>query len=87
MLKLNNGKLFYAIKKIEDGSFAFTRSYNDDITIDKKMLCGGVFEVSAWFADTRNNIIKDLKACGFSEFDQLKAEHYTGLIKLENKGE
>tara|TARA_R110002012_G_scaffold152101_1_gene312041 strand:+ start:2293 stop:2535 length:243 start_codon:yes stop_codon:yes gene_type:complete len=80
MLKLNNDKLFYAVKQLDDKTFAFTRSYNDDITQDKKMLAGGVVEVSAWFNDTKNNIIKDLNSCGFSEFDQLKAKQYMGLI-------
>lgn len=79
MLKLNNGKLFYAVKQLKDKSFAFTRSYKDDITQDKKMLVGGVQEVSAWFNDTKKNIISDLKACGFSEFDQLKAKQYMGV--------
>jgi hypothetical protein len=79
MIKLNNGKLNYAIKQLSNKSFAFTRSYNDDITEDSKILAGGVVEVSAWFNDTKANIIRDLKACGFSEFDQLKAKTYMYL--------
>jgi hypothetical protein len=74
MLKLNTDKLHYAIKATDTG-FAYTRSYEDNITVDMKMPMPGV-SISAWFADNVANIIKDLKMCGFSEWDLYKAKNY-----------
>ena len=74
MLKLNTDKLHYAIKATDTG-FAYTRSYEDNITDDMKLLIPGV-NISAWLADSVNNIIKDLKSCGFSEWDLYKAKNY-----------
>ncbi len=80
MLKLNNEKLHYAIKGLSPiGSFAFTRSYEDNITSDMKMEIPGVGGISAWFNDSKENIIKDLKACGFSDFDILKAKAFMSI--------
>jgi len=74
MLKLNTDKLHYAIKAT-DTCFAYTRSYEDNITADMMMQIPGV-SISAWLADSVANIIKDLKMCGFSEWDLYKAKNY-----------
>jgi hypothetical protein len=74
MLKLNTDKLHYAIKATETG-FAYTRSYEDNIASDMALAIPGV-SVSAWFADSVANIIKDLKMCGFSDWDLYKAKNY-----------
>ncbi|MCP4326405.1 MAG: hypothetical protein GY787_32145 [Alteromonadales bacterium] len=74
MLKLNTDKLHYAIKATDTG-FAYTRSYEDNITSDMTLQVPGV-SVSAWLADSVANIIKDLKMCGFSEWDLYKAKNY-----------
>jgi len=74
MLKLNTDKLHYAIKATDTG-FAYTRSYEDNITADMTLPITGV-SVSAWLADSVANIIKDLKMCGFSEWDLYKAKNY-----------
>ena len=78
MLKLNNNALYYAIKPT-NGMFAYTRSTSGNITEDKKMLLSDGHSISAWFCETKSHIIKDLKMCGFSEFDQLKAKQYMGI--------
>jgi len=78
MLKLNTEKLHYAIKETETG-FAFTRSFQDNITSDMKLPVVGV-SVSAWFADSETSIIKDLKMCGFSDWDIYKAKKYMATI-------
>ncbi|MCP5005771.1 MAG: hypothetical protein GY941_17815 [Planctomycetes bacterium] len=74
MLKLNTDKLHYAIKATDTG-FAYTRSYEDNITADMTMQIPGV-SISAWLADSVTNIIRDLKMCGFSEWDLYKAKNY-----------
>ena len=74
MLKLNTDKLHYAIKATDTG-FAYTRSYEDNITADMMMQIPGV-SISAWLADSVANIIRDLKMCGFSEWDLYKAKNY-----------
>ncbi len=74
MLKLNTDKLHYAIKATDTG-FAYTRSYEDNITSDMTLPVPGVI-VSAWLADSVANIIKDLKMCGFSDWDLYKAKNY-----------
>ena len=74
MLKLNTDKLHYAIKEIDMG-FAYTRSFEDNITSDMELPVSNV-SVSAWFSDSVTNIIKDLKSCGFSEWDLYKAKNY-----------
>ena len=75
MLKLNTDKLHYAIKRTDNG-FAYTRSLSDDITLDSKIVVCDSHEVSAWFAESVTGIIKDLKLCGFTEWDIFKAENY-----------
>ena len=74
MLKLNTDKLHYAIKATENG-FAFTRSFKDNITSEMKLPIAGV-AISAWLIDSKVNIIKDLKRCGFSDWDIYKAKNY-----------
>ena len=74
MLRLNTDKLHYAIKATDNG-FAFTRSLQDNITNDMKLPIAGV-NVSAWLIDSAANIIKDLKRCGFNEWDVYKAKTY-----------
>jgi len=79
MLKLKTTKLFYAIKKTDDG-FAYTRSRNDDITEDKTIYSSSALcEISAWSLDTPSAILKDMKAIGLTEFDALKAKMYMGV--------
>lgn len=80
MLKLNSEKLHYAIKATKNG-FVFTRSYEDNITSDMTLPVPGV-NVSAWFADSVANIIKDLKMCGFSDWDLYKAEQYMSTYNI-----
>ncbi len=74
MLKLNTDKLHYAIKATDTG-FAYTRSYEDNIASDMTLPVPGV-SVSAWLTDSVANIIKDLKTCGFSDWDLYKAKNY-----------
>ncbi len=80
MLKLNTDKLHYAIKATDTG-FAYTRSYEDNITSNMILPVPGV-SVSAWFADSVINIVKDLKMCGFSDWDLYKAEQYMSAYNI-----
>lgn len=79
MLKLKTDKLFYAIKKTDDG-FAFTRSQKNDITDNKNIYSSAALgNISAWVHDAPGAILKDMKSVGLTEFDVLKAKMYMGV--------